>query len=305
VWDVDDYEPDPVTARTYGGGALASFDGWLYWGTMHVPGVSLLAHNSFYGPAPDEEAEEARFLGSWRAISVFRGHSFNTPEQEIELLYGGQTGIPLGSFAGSPMWFLFIFAQPVATGEMQAYLCDDPGCNPFDPNAPRSWQTVLNNMGQAPTYGSAGFDNVFNNYCWTMDVLNDALYVGTMDCSFLILGLIDPSEIPQGLEYEFGADLYRMTSEASAVSLDGMGNPMNYGIRTMVSGDNALYLGSANPMNLHVDGGWELIELISLPEPPVEEEEPGGGSANQPLLPVDDGDGGGCFIESATIDIRW
>jgi hypothetical protein len=159
-------------------------------------------------------------------------------------------------------------------------------------------------MGQVPTYGSAGFDNVFNNYCWTMDVFNDALYVGTMDCSFLVLGLIDPSEIPQGLEYEFGADLYRMASEASAVSLDGMGNPMNYGIRTMVSDDNALYLGSANPMNLHEDGGWELIELISLP-PADEEEEAGGGTAGQPLLPLDEGGDSGCFIESVTMGVGW
>ncbi|MBW2173006.1 MAG: hypothetical protein JRF69_13770 [Deltaproteobacteria bacterium] len=290
VWDVDEYEPDPVTARTYGGGALASFDGWLYWGTMHVPGMSLLAHDIFYGPAPDEDAAEARFLGTWRAISVFRGRSFNTPEQEIELLYGGQTGVPLGSFSGSPAWFLFpIFA---------------PRCNPFNPGAPRSWQTVLNKMGQVPTYGSAGFDNVFNNYCWTMSVLNDALYVGTMDCSFLILGGIDPSEIPEGLEYEFGADLYRMASEAAPVSLDGMGNPTTYGIRTMVSDDNALYLGTSNPMNLHPDGGWELIELISLLLIPGEEEVVENG-VERPLVPLDEGDGGGCFIESATTAVGW
>ena len=140
---------------------------------------------------------------------------------------------------------------------------------------------------------------MFNNYCWTMSVLNDALYVGTMDCSFLVLGLIDPSEIPQGLEYEFGADLYRMASEAAPVSLDGMGNPMNYGIRTMISDDNALYLGTANPMNLDPDGGWELIELTS---PPPVEEDVTDDSADRTLVPLDEGGGSECFILSATIN---
>jgi hypothetical protein len=49
-----------------------------------------------------------------------------------------------------------------------------------------------------------------------------------------------------------------------------VGNYANYGIRTMVSTDSALYLGSANPMNLMTDryddrpeGGWELIKLLA------------------------------------------
>jgi hypothetical protein len=48
----------------------------------------------------------------------------------------------------------------------------------------------------------------------------------------------------------------------SAVDKNGMNNPMNYGLRTMVS-DAALYVGTANPMNLHPYGGWELIRLVS------------------------------------------
>jgi hypothetical protein len=128
--------------------------------------------------------------------------------------------------------------------------------------------------------------------------------MGTMDCSFLILGQIDPSEIPQALDYEFGGDLYRMESEAVPVSLDGMGNPMIYGIRTMASDDHALYLGCSSAMNLHPDGGWKLIELISLLLTPGEEEVIED-SAERPLVPLDEGDGGGCFIESATMGVGW
>jgi hypothetical protein len=42
IWTVDQYEPDPLIAKTYGGGALASFGGYLFWGTMHEPGWPLL-----------------------------------------------------------------------------------------------------------------------------------------------------------------------------------------------------------------------------------------------------------------------
>jgi hypothetical protein len=259
IWSSSDYDPDPVTARTYGGGAIASFDGWVYWGTMHVPGVAALMHSSVYGESADQDALEERFLGTWRAISIFRGRNFGTADEEadeIELLYGGSS------------------LPDVEPGHLQAYLCDDPSCNPFDPSAPRSWQTVPNKMGLTPLYGSGGFDNLFNNYCWTMRVFNGALYVGTMDHSYLILGQLDPIDYLQlliflGVNPVFGADLYRFDdsdSAAEAVSLDGMGNPMNYGIRTMVADYNALYLGSANPMNLNPDGGWELIELTP-PEP--------------------------------------
>jgi hypothetical protein len=76
-----------------------------------------------------------------------------------------------------------------------------------------------------------------------------------------------PLPLPAG---DHGADLLRFTSgagPAEAVSTDGLGNPTNYGVRTMVS-QEALYLGTANPMNLMTDpegggplGGWELVRL--------------------------------------------
>jgi len=250
VFNFGDYEPDPVTAVTYGGGAVASFDGWLYWGTMHVPGVATLAHEGLYGPALDEAAQAQSLIGTWRAITIFRGKDFGEVTEEIELLYGGSS----------------IFGAK----NLRAYLCPGatfPGtCDP----ATMTWQTVPNNMGLTPKYGLAGFNNVFNNYTWIMEVWNNALYVGTMDHSYLVLGAVGEL-LPPGLQplldsipgVEFGADLYRFddsNSSAVAVSLDGLGNPMNYGIRTSVS-SNPMYLGTANPMNLNPDGGWQLIKL--------------------------------------------
>jgi len=249
VWQVDEYEPDPVTAATYGGGALASFDGYLYWGTMHVPLLAAEAHFMQYGPPADEADALVTALASHRAISIFRGLNLATASPQIELLYG-EAVLPT-----------FI-----------------PGLG---------WLILPNNMGQSPLFGPSGFGNFFNNYTWSMAVYADQLFVGTMDWSYLALGdllgmmtafvqsTVGPAAVPQQIQLPtptFGADLYRFESSASAAvpeSLDGLGNHTSYGVRNMVS-DDALYLGMANPMNLLTDpndgqpeGGWELLRLAA------------------------------------------
>jgi hypothetical protein len=248
VWQADDYEPDPVTAATYGGGALHSFGGYLYWGTMHVPFVAAVAHFQVYGPPANDLQTVSAILGTHRAISIFRGRNLGATEQEIELLYGSAL--------------------------LPAYV------------PPIGWLIVPNNMGSDPLWGAAGLGNYYNNYTWTMDEYEGQLYVGTMDWSYLIdeglpllreyLGI--PPEIPIPLPTgEHGADLYRFPSPddpAQVESLDGVGNPSSYGVRTMIA-DDALYLGMANPMNLLTDpddalpdGGWELLRLAA-PAGPV------------------------------------
>lgn len=265
LWSAADFDPDPVTARTYGGGALKSFKGWLYWGTMHVPGVALGAHNTVYGEGATSVDQLNDVLGTWRATSIFRGRNFGSNSQTIQLLYGGATLSERG-------------------GYFPAYLCPDGSSNCV---SGRTWQSVRNKMGLNPKYGRSGFGNVYNNYCWTMETWRNRLYVGTMDHSYLLFGnnsnssessesspantpLYGPTssaDIGSNLgEYEFGADLYRFDSAQSAaipVSTNGLGNYLNYGLRTMVSDDNkALYIGTANPMNLNPEGGWELIQTL-------------------------------------------
>ena len=248
VWRVGDYEPDPVTAATYGGGALASFDGHLYWGTMHVPGLAAAAHARVYGSSTNQDAQIATALGTHRAIAVFRGSDFgesNSPPA-IELLYG------------------------------EALL---PKYSPAD----GGWVLAPNAMAARPLYGTSGLGNPFNNYCWTMEVFQNQLHLGTMDFSYVIFDqlplFLSPLEELQLQFYLlsnnlrpsdfFGADLFRFSSgsaPAQAVSRQGLGNPSTYGVRTMVSTPDHLYLGMANPMNLLEEGGWELLELS--PSPP-------------------------------------
>ncbi|HAS82160.1 MAG TPA: hypothetical protein DCS43_05665 [Verrucomicrobia bacterium] len=248
VWKATDYEPDPVTASTYGTGALASFEGALYWGTMHVPGVGLAAHSRVHGTPPDQASQIAAALGSHRAISIYRCADFGSGSSPtVELLYGEQQ--------------LPVYA-PVAGG----------------------WVLAPNAMGgAAPRFGHSGLGNPFNNYTWTMDRFQDELYLGTMDFSYVVFDMVPlllstQEQLQLRLylasknirpESFFGADLFCFAngdSAARAISRQGVGNPSTYGIRTMVSTPERLYLGMANPMNLLTDpskplGGWELLAL--------------------------------------------
>ncbi len=254
VWSASDYEQDEITARMYNGGALASFDGYLYWGTTHAPLSAGLAHAQFYGLFGTDDPEEidpvaivAALLGTHRPISIFRGRDFGSREEEMQVLYG-------------LAW-------------MPAYVE-----NPLRDDTDYVWLLLPNKMG-IPLNGPAGFGNLYNTYTWTMAVYENALFVGTMDWSHMAAAvllpvLLDPIiDLPSDLQLPnatYGADLYAFPSGqevAIALSTDGLGNYGSYGIRTMVA-DDALYLGMANAMNLMTDsgddkpeGGWELIRL--------------------------------------------
>ncbi|KIR65276.1 hypothetical protein TK50_07390 [Micromonospora haikouensis] len=252
VWSAASYEPDPVIAGTYGLGALMSYQGYLYWGTMHVPMKSTSVVADLYPPA-DETAARAMLENTQRPVSIFRGKRFDTDREKVELLYGERV--------------------------LPAY---DPAAN----EGAGAWKWTP--TGYKPKYGHSGFGNVYTNYTWTMAVAGGRLFVGTMDWSYLAKDLLpeaarqmgfanaarglsddlDPIEIDPEL---YGGDLYVFESSlrpATAVDTKGLGNYLNYGFRTMVADGSTLYLGMANPMNLRTDptddvpeGGWELIRL--------------------------------------------
>jgi len=234
VWRLSDYEVEPAAFQV--GGALESYGSYLYWGTMHVPGTGLVSFTQMY---PGASADAAAFLGTYRPIVIFRGKDFDKKQQKIELLYG--------------------------TSHLPKY---NVGA--------AQWEIVPNNMGQTPKFGLAGINNFFNNYTWTMQRYHGRLFVGTMDWLYLggviaeSLGVDIPQSIHDLAKHFDGADLHSFVSldlPALPVSLNGLGNYLNYGLRTMVA-DDFLYLGTANPMNLETDsgpnvpqGGWELYKL--------------------------------------------
>jgi hypothetical protein len=231
VFQITDYEPDPVTAYTVAAGGIASFGGYLYWSTLHVPGTGLAAFEKAYGEPANEAEMLVAFYNTYRPTIVFRGKDLGLPTEKIEVLYGDAT-------------------LPVYNGT--------------------DWITVPNNLGATPLYGGAGYGNFFNTYTWSMEVYNNQLYVGTFDWSY-VAHVNMPQDLPPiTLPNEtYGADLFRFDSTkkpAKVISNYGVGNYLNYGIRNMLVANGKLYLGSANPMNLETaagepNGGWELIEL--------------------------------------------
>lgn len=246
VFSVSDYESNPISATTYGLGALASFDGWLFWGTMHVPGTGSAAHRMALDEGIGFDLEDS--LLAERSISIFRGRNFDsTPE--LDVLYGYPE-----------MWVM-----DVTTG---------------------NWTTEPNGLDQIPLFGAPGFNNLLNNYTWTMEVYDNRLWIGTMDVGGLIAfgsGLL--TEVLGGIEQALldvvsaaviGADLwFFVDAELPALPemMGGAGNPANYGFRTMASDGDRLFIGTANPMNLLTGattrasgiGGWELLAIDARP----------------------------------------
>ncbi|MFW5878232.1 MAG: hypothetical protein ACOCVR_00300 [Myxococcota bacterium] len=253
VWSIYDYDPDPLVARTTGGGAMFSHKGFLYWGTMHVPGLAFGMAREFHDIGDDPESLATTYLGTHRAIAIFRGKFFGQEDKEIQQIVYGEKYLP--------RFDPEIGGYTVARTDFHHNSMDCP----------------------APLWGPSGFGNFFNNYTWAMDVVGKDLYITTMDHSiFAKQGLdhlldvrfsdIDGMVQPLCADYEtihpfipeVGADLLRISTcdgHAHAVSMDGIGNPMNYGVRTLEADDESLYLGTANPMNLHPDGGWELLKM--------------------------------------------
>ena len=239
VWQADDYEPDLLIAGTYGGGAMASFKGYLYWGTIHMSKVATNIHFTVFGTPEDPEEYAQAVEGTTRANSIFRGRNFGTNQKEIQLLYGEEK---LWKYTPAPL----------------------------EPSKPK-WEKVNNNMGGTkPLYGPSGIGSPNNIYTWTMAVFNDQLFVGTLDSNWR--GGSTQNTTPDKAP---GADLFRFfdsNTPAFYEVWDGFGNPGNAGIRTMVSSDDALYIGTAGAANLVTDpnqpGGWKLIKLTVKPPIP-------------------------------------
>lgn len=254
VWQAEDYEPDPVVGYTYGGGALASFDGWLYWGTMHIFGTGLEAFELTYGKRGGLEKPLAASL-TRRPASLFRGRGFGD-KLEIEVLYG---------FSHAPTF------KPIKR--------DRRGI------VRGVWTIAPNGMGK-PLWGRAGFGNPWNGYVWSMAVWNNTLFWGTMDASYHVRATLQVAALeiprllgmptfmfppPATLKKDYGADLFALKGSdgpAVAITTDGLGDPGNFGFRSMEATPEGLYLGTANPYNLLYDpqdplksGGWELWRL--------------------------------------------
>ena len=106
-----------------------------------------------------------------------------------------------------------------------------------------------------------GYDNFFNGYFWRMCEHDGWLYMSTFDWSGM-LGYAQQDSWPKpfvnlmeklGAQFIFdnhgGFDLYRSFDGENwvPVTTNGMNNPYNIGLRTMVSSPIGFFLGTANP----------------------------------------------------------
>lgn len=119
-----------------------------------------------------------------------------------------------------------------------------------------------------------GFDNYFNGYFWRTASHDGWLYVGTLDTSVFLLYADRARIVPwvqaeirrvglyEIVKQEGGFDLWRSPDgvQWTNVTRTGLGNPYNYGLRTMASTPHGLFLGTANPFGPEVAAqtavGW-------------------------------------------------
>ena len=260
VWTATDYDPDPVMAATYAGGALASFDDHLFFGTMHLPDLALGVFLAVHGVPESTEDALATLYATLRPTVLFRGKDFGTPNQKMELAYGNaelQVFVPGGDFG--------------------------------------TWVSTPNNLPpgrKQPLFGYEGYFNRYNHYTWSMTVWDNRLWIGTLDALYSFQqgtdgvldgleedGEVDPEliqELRQATEFFFaglmpvaGADLFYMTdadAPAYPESITGVGNFTSWGVRNLFPIDEYMISAMANPSNLLTnqfdllpEGGWEII----------------------------------------------
>jgi hypothetical protein len=241
IWSPTDYETDPVVAGVIGGGAIAFWKGWLWFGTIHNTFGAYQAHTSCTMPAcfgpPQNSDEQINVLFTVsRSASLWRARLVEDGSAQVELLYG-ETELPA-------------FVPGTRTFEMK----------------PTGW---------VPRHGGAGMGNPFLNYAWSASASADDLLFGFYDYRYVFdvqlgvptgpaPGTIDPKR-------GYGADLWRFTDPEAAARPEvtqGLGNFSNYGVRNMLryNGGADLILGTANAMNLEPAGGWELF-MLKAPAP--------------------------------------
>jgi hypothetical protein len=262
IFEIDEYEPDPVIARATSIGELASFHGRLYFSTSQVPLYATMNAFTAYGRPDDWWERVFVHVHSERATALFVMDDAGGRGEKVTLLYG--------------------------EAELPAF---DPATGMFE--------AARNNLGQEPLFGPSGIGSHFNQLTAALTVFEDRLYIGTYDDSTLGSELFGPMAAQKALldlpvdvvaifsplfdfvrEQFGGADLYRIDAPyapAVAEDLNGLGNRSNLAVRVLLPFDDKgkLLAGTANPFNLRTGeedpGGYELYSLTPMDARPMDD----------------------------------
>jgi hypothetical protein len=242
LWTPLQYETDPVVAAVAGGGALAFWKGWLWFGTMHNTAGTYTAHTrctlpACYGQPANTDEQLALLMTVSRAATLWRARLGDDGRPQVELLYG-ETELP-------------------------ALV---PGTRSFE----------MRPTGWTPRHGPSGAGNPFLTYAWSASAGDNDLLFGFYDYRYVFdvnLGIVPPPVPASNPDPRrgYGADLWRFSDpEQPAVpeNVSGLGQFSNYGVRNMLrlNGNGDIIAGIANSLNLEPQGGWELLRL-SRPVP--------------------------------------
>ena len=232
--------------------AVIEYQGWIYAGTMNdVDGFEI-----------------------WK----LRPQTPKSDEYEFVRVVSGGGPLSTNENAGMPYVFqdkLYFGTQLYVAGINPTSGNAFHGCNIIRINKDDSWETIVG-PDSLSGYGP-GFNHFTNSYLWWMEEYDGWLYASTFNQGTLLSGMLsnienvanflpDPtaqvlltiagSVVDMYLDVE---DFYRLTNAGGdifktpngvdwyPVTMDGLGDPRNYGWRTMkASPDGYLYVGSAN-----------------------------------------------------------
>jgi hypothetical protein len=267
-WELVDVYGDPDKNPRGNVDLLLSYNNHLYVGTARYTGFELWRT---LGPEPekdrwklvvDQGAGDARNEHPW-SLAVFKDHIYigTAIEAAVLSINPDQQIVP-------PKGFDVIRVDRNDRWELIV------GGNPVVPTQP-----VTGTRGLPLSGYPSGFGNISNAYCWQIQAQGDELFLGTFSWSVLIppflpllpqilANLRENPSFSVMLSEEFlrkisdvlmklgrgvlGFDLWKTRDGIRwiPVSLNGLGNPHNYGARMLFLASNGnLYLGTANPFD--------------------------------------------------------
>ena len=274
VWSTDDYEPDAVTALSVGVSVHVESNGWVYWGTMQMPYGGAALFERTYGPAISRTEKLLRVMGTHRPTAIFRARDLVPAENTtpvVELLYGEQS--------------LPIYDQGTDKWRLQANLMQQ---------IPRFGESGFGNFFNVYTWSMTTirglvligtFDNSYGHFHQKNDATflslaaksGDSITLDIMNEFERVVASIEDSNLSgntTSVKPRFGADLYAIPTQGASngdigpaewVSLSGLGNELNYGLRNLLphpsNQKDSVFVGTANSYNLEAKGGWEVYEL--------------------------------------------